>query len=362
MIKNLRIHRFVLLWLVSLWRAGLLSVMFASLSSCGWLGEQVHYFKLKQAWQACLNESSGYKKQESIAGCIEVNRLTLEPHLDLAVSFHDVEMKDKSYDGLFEDMDHLVSLSIVGMHVKDIPRSIAGLKNLKFLNLSHNKIEEIPNFLFELKSLRVLLLRANEIESIPSKINEVDRLEVLDIGRNHLTELNPELLGMASLRWLEVDWNKLESFPSDFSGLKSLSVFNASWQQSNIALKELDVSVFASMTNLKVLKLARFYYLKNINALANFPMMQRNESLRGKVKPLPPVDGFEPDYYQEIRNSLMNGSSLLEVATLLKPPEELLPLCRLENFVSGFEWVRMESTDGENCHFVNVGERGQNAN
>lgn len=164
---------------------------------------------------------------------------------------------------------NLEFLSINRTSVKDPPKSILKLPNLKTLQARPRDLPEdfkaryhdgrFLNLLFEADLLRKLeniigrpLPYVHEFSAETSFGFKVEDGHIvgLAISSSDLQELPEELGKLSNLKWLNVSYNKLNNLPS-IESLKKLTHFNAAWND----LSELPES-FIHLTSLEVLDFA----------------------------------------------------------------------------------------------------------
>ena len=157
-------------------------------------------------------------------------------------------------------------LNLIGTTIKEVPSSIALLKNLKKLNihrfnetstsfyslpnsiggfsslrrldlsvndleciylsggldLSGNNFDSIPDSIGGLSSLVCLDLSGNNFDSIPDSIGGLSSLECLDLSGNNFDSIPHSIGGLSSLRCLDLSGNSFDSLPDSIGGLSSL--------------------------------------------------------------------------------------------------------------------------------------------
>ena len=110
---------------------------------------------------------------------------------------------------IFEKCPGLVILDLgndgysdVKNEIREIPPSIASLRNLTRINLENNQIVEISENLCKLDKLTYLNLAGNRITHLPSSIANLPKLDSLFLEGNPFDKLPPEIVarGIDSIR------------------------------------------------------------------------------------------------------------------------------------------------------------------
>jgi len=125
-----------------------------------------------------------------------------------------------------EKLKNLRFLDLKHCRLKELPVNIKNLKFLEFLNLEGNKLSPFPAVVTELSNLQRLNLSHSrvyhDIKNIPDSIKNLKLLKVLDL-RNNKIEAIPESIGeLRSLEWLNLNYNPLKLLPDSIGDLESL--------------------------------------------------------------------------------------------------------------------------------------------
>lgn len=83
----------------------------------------------------------------------------------------------------------LVKLSLSHNLLKEIPREVTLLVNLRVLNLEYNQLSNLPTELTKLRSLEVLRLKENQLVRLPEDCSGWASLHELDLSHNKITRL-----------------------------------------------------------------------------------------------------------------------------------------------------------------------------
>jgi len=158
-------------------------------------------------------------------------------------------------------LDHRIGDYRKRNRLKNIPREIRFLTNLKHLNLSANELSELPSEIKELQNLQTLDLRGNKITKLPTEIGAMGKLEKLLLGScittlgyvdtswtrgheyeeyedtissNELGELPDDIGKLTNLKELDLSNNKLKSLPESINKIKGLQVLDLRGNGLNI--------------------------------------------------------------------------------------------------------------------------------
>ncbi|KAJ9158565.1 hypothetical protein P3X46_024134 [Hevea brasiliensis] len=104
---------------------------------------------------------------------------------------------------IFSNLKRLRVLNLHNSGVETIPRSIAKLKHIRYLDLSHNKgIELLPDSITKLQTLQVLkLTKCERLRQLPKRIKKLVSLRLLNIGGcDGLTHMPRGLRKLTSLQ------------------------------------------------------------------------------------------------------------------------------------------------------------------
>lgn len=114
------------------------------------------------------------------------------------------------------------SLFIALGGVREIPKEIGRLKNLRKLSIWANKLKKLPKEIGLLKNLEILYAWDNLLEELPKEIGSLKNLRELDVEGNELKKLPKEIGSLKNLRKLNVRKNCLEKIPREIVQLESL--------------------------------------------------------------------------------------------------------------------------------------------
>lgn len=123
--------------------------------------------------------------------------------------------------------------------------------NQSKLDLSNYGLKEIPKEVFELKNLKKLILRNNKIKNIPAEIEKLNRLETLDLSGNNISVFYSKICSLTNLKILNLNNNKLKNTPLQLTNLKKLSSIHL----SNNRFRQIPTNIF-SLNNLRELDIS----------------------------------------------------------------------------------------------------------
>ncbi|MCD4664073.1 MAG: hypothetical protein K8R68_02305, partial [Bacteroidales bacterium] len=121
-----------------------------------------------------------------------------------------------------KNIDKVTVLDLSEKNLKEVPKSIFKLKNLKILLLDNNEITEIPKEINSLKNLEDLYLNSCNIQKIPDEIFELKKLKILDLSWNYDLILPDKLGNLTNLKTLKLNYNQNFEFPSSTAELQNL--------------------------------------------------------------------------------------------------------------------------------------------
>ena len=99
------------------------------------------------------------------------------------------------------------ALSLAGLGLTQLPKSIRMLRYLTQLDLSDNLLTALPDWIGDLTALEMLVLRGNRLTLLPPSLARLDRLTQLDAADNRLLQVAPELAAMTRLAVIELRGN-----------------------------------------------------------------------------------------------------------------------------------------------------------
>ncbi|EOA32201.1 hypothetical protein CARUB_v10015458mg [Capsella rubella] len=152
-----------------------------------------------------------------------------------------LQLTEKVLNPLLQALTSLRILSLSQYQITSLPKSLKGLKLLRYLDLSSTKIKELPDFVCTLCNLQTLLLsNCRDLTSLPKSIAELINLRFLNLVGTPLVEMPP---GIRKLRSLQ----KLSNFViGRLSGAGLHELKELSHLRGTLRISELQNVAFAS--------------------------------------------------------------------------------------------------------------------
>jgi small GTP-binding protein len=94
----------------------------------------------------------------------------------------------------YDKKGNVIELYLNGLGLKEIPKEVFKLKNIRRFDFVHNKLSTIPVEFSDLPKLTALYLLHNDIESIPDEVLFIKTLRHLDIYSNPLKDIPIEVI------------------------------------------------------------------------------------------------------------------------------------------------------------------------
>lgn len=177
--------------------------------------------------------SNAKELPRELANCKNLHKICIGWHKDLNIP---------RLFQLLGKLPKLDTLEMMACDLREIPKEIALLKELKYLklelnyltkispeigclqkleylNLTSNKLTQLPPEIGLLKQLKELILNSNDLTQIPASVCDLKRLQKLYIQSNDLEQLPEQIGDLAQLRLLSIGGNAFKSFPESLSKL-----------------------------------------------------------------------------------------------------------------------------------------------
>ena len=137
----------------------------------------------------CMIELSQNFQQAGVIASWLLERLRQDFHMDLKsltqIWFNFFEMlTEVDIAQIVSQAKYLEELCFEYCGLKNMPRSICALKNLKILNLLGNGLTFLPSEIGQLSNLRSLCLGDNDLVDLPEELRQLNKLEDLDLSYN----------------------------------------------------------------------------------------------------------------------------------------------------------------------------------
>ncbi|KAL8509949.1 hypothetical protein ACS0TY_016969 [Phlomoides rotata] len=208
-------------------------------------------------------------------------------HLRL-LSLFDIKLSCEELKIVFQ-IYNLHTLSLVHCNIKEIPREIENLSQLRYLDFYGNEtLQELPREIGYLINLRCLNLGRNlSLKEYPREIGNLINLRDLKLCQNPLVEELPREIGnLIQLQHLDLSDNKsLKVLPKEIGKLIHLRYLNL---RGNESLKELPREI-GNLIHLRRLDLSENAFLKELPREIGKLIQLRYLNLRGNksLKELP---------------------------------------------------------------------------
>lgn len=196
-----------------------------------------------------------------------------------------------------ENLVNLLTLTLTGNRLVQLPEQIGSLQRLRHLNLSYNQIRTIDDQFFAgLNELETLNLSNNALENLPCLSEENNRkLAVLNLSHNRLQSLASLSSGLEHLAHVDLSSNLFEDFPSTLLSVPSLkNLFFESNQLTQLPcqlsqLPKLKEIRFQS-NPIKDNRLKKLIEQDKVKALLEYLTRQFNEQAKtSTAAPTPPL-------------------------------------------------------------------------
>ena len=171
--------------------------------------------------------------------------------------------------GVFAFQNRLQILSLSRNNIENIEKdAFVGLVSLTSLSLDHNRIRNLyDNQLDESAStLEDISFNSNLLKEVPRTVGILRQLRTLDLGENEIGELNPtDFSSLKKLYGLRIAGNRIGKITKQhFANTTTLHVLNLAHNQ----LAEIEQGAFNELQNLRALRLDN-NRLRDINGLVS---------------------------------------------------------------------------------------------
>ena len=135
-------------------------------------------------------------------------------------------LSDNRFDHLPKAVAALHDLDYLNLdrnHLQDLPPEVGGWTALRWLRLNANRLGDLPAEASRWTALERLYLRENAFETVPAAITALPALQQLDLGRNPKLATIPDSIGdLASLTRLDLDYTAVTKLPDAIGRLRNL--------------------------------------------------------------------------------------------------------------------------------------------
>lgn len=161
--------------------------------------------------------------------------------------------------------------------IKEIPKEITRLTNLRHLNLRFNKIKTLPDEICALKELRSIQLWNNQIRELPKNIGQLSKLEVLEAYGNTLKNLPDSVAQLKFLRELDIRNNNIQEIPefiANFEHLDRLQLDSNPLSDFPLCITRIPSLTYLSLSSLKLSEIPP--EIKQLSQLTNLNLYGNN--------------------------------------------------------------------------------------
>jgi hypothetical protein len=171
-------------------------------------------------------------------------------------------------------------LNLYDKGITELPDEIKKFKNLKAINLSRNSIRDFDRLFLQLAaldSLEYLVLDYSNLKNFPKSIGKLKQLKGLSVQASNLSALPREIGDLYNLSYLSIRNNgKFLDLPKEIKYLKNLNVLDVSGSGIQRLRNELSLcynlfSIKANASRIKTLPrdIGNLKHLRNLNLAAN---------------------------------------------------------------------------------------------
>ena len=118
--------------------------------------------------------------------------------------------------------DHRISILFLSVYYDEqLPESVGTLRGLKHL-IFGSALREMPKSVGNLANLKTLVLFGTSVKTLPDSICNLLNLRELMISVSELIKLPDSIGNLKNLKTIDLNDNKIESLPESFGKLKNL--------------------------------------------------------------------------------------------------------------------------------------------
>jgi Leucine-rich repeat (LRR) protein len=160
----------------------------------------------------------------------------ISPRIGLLRRLRMLDLGHNALSSLPDELGDLSGLSdFLYLHDNQLsllPRSLSGLKRLRYLNISENRFEIFPEAVCGMTGLRELRVSDNRIRSLPESIAGLRNVREIHLRNNLLTLLPEAISQLPELRLLDLRNNPIESLPETILSMPKLEKLDLRWVSS----------------------------------------------------------------------------------------------------------------------------------
>ncbi len=151
-----------------------------------------------------------------------------------------------------EELEKLQVLDIKLKDIKNIPKEISCLSNLREIHAEFNELSELPWEFAHLKNLKSINFSHNKFTDVPGVICQLVQLEELNMESNSIKKISPVIANLSNLKDLNLSFNHINELPSEIGHLKHLEKLNVA--ANNLTELPSSMHKLYNLTELKLWK------------------------------------------------------------------------------------------------------------
>lgn len=220
-------------------------------------------------------------------------------------------------------------LDLNGYSMKEFPKEIFSLVNLKEIDLSGTSLSELPIEFFNLSNLETINLFGSQLHEIPSEIRKLKKLKNLILSSTYITKIPSEINELENLQYLDLSTTDLKKIPIEITHLKSLTSLILIQSNFHEIIPEI-----GNLKNLKLLRLAENELTEIPNELCNLKNLEELDLSINFLEFLPKDLGnltnlkflhLEKNNFKVIPSSIGNLKNIIKIGFSENPIEFICP-------------------------------------
>lgn len=125
-----------------------------------------------------------------------------------------IDFDDLYLGQLCHILPEVIALSVYNPNLKELPKELSFMPNLRILELGNLPIQRLPDTLNDLKHLKSLSIKNTSIAVLPAGLSQLKHLTSLILLDNpHLTQLPDFLTDLPNLKTLRISKNLVGTVP-----------------------------------------------------------------------------------------------------------------------------------------------------